>query len=109
MTKTIKHLESPLRFEKAGIRLIKLGLIKLLKAFQHLCHRLGGVKINRPFPIADDELMHGFATMNLSLAGAQSSEESFQSVVGAVTLGPSITSEQSRPALPKDTADMSDH
>ena len=60
--------------------------------------------------------MHGFATMDLSLAGAQSSEESLQCVVGAVTLGPSIASEQSRltplagcRSLPKGVAEMSDH
>jgi len=36
MPKPIKDLESALRFEKARVLAIKLGLIELLKSFQHL-------------------------------------------------------------------------
>lgn len=36
MPKPIQDLESALRFEKARALAIKLGLVKLLKTFQHL-------------------------------------------------------------------------
>jgi len=36
MPKPINDLESALRFKKARVLAIKLGLVKLLKTFQHL-------------------------------------------------------------------------
>ena len=44
--------------------------------------------------------------MNLSLASPQSSEETFEVVVGAPTFGPSVAGKESRPTLPERRADM---
>ncbi len=53
--------------------------------------------------------MHGLATMNLPLARAETSEERFQFIVGAVAFRPSIAREQTRPPLPKGGTDMHHH
>ena len=53
--------------------------------------------------------MHGLAPMNLPLARAETSEERFQFIVGAVAFRPSIAREQTRPALPKCGTDMCNH
>jgi len=45
-------------FEKPGILLIKLGLVKLLKAAQPLRESLGGVNEDGPLAIAQDKLVH---------------------------------------------------
>jgi len=47
--------------------------------------------------------------MNLPLARAETSEERFQFIVGAVAFRPSIAREQTRPPLPKRGADMCHH
>jgi len=53
--------------------------------------------------------VHGLATMNLALAGAQASEETFEIVVGAPTFGPRVAGKEPRPALPERRADMRHH
>ena len=53
--------------------------------------------------------MHGLATMNLPLARAETSEERFQFIVGAIAFRPSIAREQTRPSLPKGGTDMRHH
>jgi len=47
--------------------------------------------------------------MNLPLARAETSEERFQFIVGAVAFWPSIAREQTRPSLPKGGTDMCHH
>lgn len=89
--------------------LIKLGLVKLLTALQELLVGVRRVDEDRPFTIADDKLMDGFATMNLTLPGPQPTKEGFQVIVGAVAFGPGITLEEPRPALAEGGADLSDH
>jgi len=53
--------------------------------------------------------MHGLATMNLPLARAETSEERFQFIVGAVAFRPAVAREQARPSLPKGGTDMRHH
>jgi len=53
--------------------------------------------------------MHGLAPMNLPLARAETPEERFQFMVGAVAFRPSIAREQTRPSLPKGGTDMRHH
>ena len=53
--------------------------------------------------------MHGLATMNLPLARAETSEERFQFIVGAVAFRPSIARKKTRPPLPKRGTDMRNH
>jgi len=53
--------------------------------------------------------MHGRAPVNLPLARAETPEERFQFMVGAVAFRPSIAREQMRPALPKGGTDMRHH
>jgi len=53
--------------------------------------------------------MHGLAALNLTLARAQATEESFQRVVGAVAFRPSVAREEPRPALPEGGTDVADH
>ena len=109
MTKTMKHLESLLRFEKAGMFLVKLGLVKLLKAMQELLVGLGGINEDGPFTIADDKLMDGLVALNLTLSSTQPAKEGFQVIVGTVALGPGITLEEPPPALAEGRCDMRDH
>ncbi|MCA1606972.1 MAG: hypothetical protein LC775_16225 [Acidobacteria bacterium] len=109
MAKTIEHLEPVLRFEKACLLLIKLGLIKLLTAPQDLLIGFGGINENRPFTVADDKLMDGFAALDLTLPGPQPTKEGFQVIVGPIALRPGITLKQTRPTLAEGRADMGDH
>jgi len=106
MPKPIQDLELALRFEKARVLAIKLGLVKLLNTLQHLVEGLRGIQEDRPLTIAQDEFMHGLATMNLPLARAETPEERFQFIVGAVAFRPSIAREQTWPSLPKGGTDM---
>ena len=46
--------------------------------------------------------------MDLALAGAQSTKESFHGIVGSVTFRPGIASKQTRPTLFDGGADMFD-
>jgi hypothetical protein len=70
MTKTVKQLQTLLGLQEASELSIEFGLLKLLQALRDMLERLGGVKVDGPLAIADDEFMYGLAAMNLSLAGA---------------------------------------
>jgi len=109
VTKAIKHLKPLLGFEKAGLLLIKLGLVKLPTAMQDLFVRLGGVDEDGPFAIADDKLVDGLAALNLTLSGAQPAKEGFQVIIRAVALRPRVALEESCPALAEGRADPCDH
>ena len=53
--------------------------------------------------------MHRLASMNLSLARPQASEETFEVVVGSPAFGPGITGKESRPTLLERRADVRHH
>ena len=53
--------------------------------------------------------MHGFASMNLSLASPQASKETFEVVVGSPPFGPGITGKESRPTVLEGRADVRHH
>jgi len=99
VTKAVKQLQSLLGCQETSVFSIEVGLVKLCAAVQDLAEGLGGVKIDGPLAVADDELMHRLATMNLSLAGAQAPNERFHVVIGAVAVRPGVAREQTRPAL----------
>ncbi len=82
VAEAIQDLYPALGFEKASILSIKFGLLELLQALQHLVEGLRGVNEDSPFAIADDELMHGLAAMDLPLTSPQAAEEGLQSIVG---------------------------
>lgn len=94
MAETIEHLKPSLSFEKSGILLIKLDLVELLEALQHLIKGCGEINDDGPLAIAKDELMHRLAPLNLALACAQTAKEGFQIIVGAVTFRPGIAGKE---------------
>jgi len=84
-------------------------LVELLQALQHLLEGFRWVDEDGPFARADDELMHGLATMDLPLTSPQAAEEGLQIIVGAVAFGPGVTGEEARPAVTEGGADMGNH
>ena len=70
VAKAVLHAKFELCFEKACILVVKLGLVKLLEAMEDLLERLGGIDKDGPLAVTDDELMHGLAAMDLSLASS---------------------------------------
>lgn len=109
MAKTVLQAKSELCLAEPCILFVKAGLVKLLEALEHLFKRFHRVDEDRPLAVTDDELMHGLATMNLALAGADASEETFEVVVGAPPFGPRVAGKEPRPALPERRADMRHH
>src|SRR5712692_3272895 len=93
VTKTVKQLQLLVCSEEPPILFVKLGLVNLLKAFQHLLEGVGRVNKHRPFAIPQDKLMDGLAALNLTLAREQATKEGFQLSVGAVACGPGVAGE----------------
>ena len=83
MTETIKPWESVRRFVKPGIRLSKLGLLKLRKAVPYLRAGLAGVKEEGPRTVTEHKRRHGLAALKLTLTGAQAATAGFPIRVGA--------------------------
>ena len=109
VAKTILRAKSELCGAEPCRLFVKPGLVELLEPLEYLFKRFGGIDKDRPLTVADNELVHGLAPMNLSLASPQASEEAFEIVVGSPTFGPGITGKESWPTLLECRADARHH
>ena len=109
VAKPRQHLQPLLRCVKPSILLIKVVLLELLAALQHLLKRLLRVNEDRPLPVAEDKVVRGLMPVDLTLAGTQPPKERFQRIVGTIPLRPGITGEEPGPTLRKGRADMGNH
>src|SRR4030042_350961 len=67
VTKAVLYAKSELCLAEPCVFFVKLGLIELLESLQYLFKRFGRIDIDGPLAIAEDELVHRLAAMDLSL------------------------------------------